>query len=339
VSHTQVVRQRLGTIYSRRSVIHDQTSEALNAVLAGLTVRGSCYCRAELTAPWGLAADCGDGDGVGFHFVASGACWLVDAEDASRLHQGDLVVFPRADAHRLGDTLDPAERDTLELPRQSYGVTHLVHGGGGERAVLLSGGTRFDPSGQPLVELLPRVLHLRANAGQTAEWVRSTVRVMAIEAEHPRPGSELILARLCDILIIHAVRAWLEDSPAARDGWLGALREKHLGRALLAIHERPDERWTIASLAAEATMSRSVFADRFTTATGMSPMAYVTRQRMALATSLMREHGYTPEQAALAVGYGSLAAFSRAYKRTMGSTPSQARRAALTEQATWTSGP
>jgi AraC-like DNA-binding protein len=200
------------------------------------------------------------------------------------------------------------------------------HGGSGERTLLLCGGTRFSPPDHPLVEALPETLLIRSGDGDDADWLASTLRVMALEATNPQAGSSTVVTRLVDILVIKAVRSWLQSEQEPADGWLGALRDPHLGRALVAIHRDPAAPWTVQALATEAAMSRASFSVRFTAATGMAPMRYVTRHRMSVATSLMREQGLAPAQAAEAVGYGSVAAFSRAYKRARGSTPARARR-------------
>jgi AraC-like DNA-binding protein len=305
-------------------VIVDQASErALDQVLHGLRLRDSCYCRTELSAPWGLdMAACSN---IVFHFVAEGDCWL-DAGDGDLrpLAPGSLVVFPRGTHHRLLGTPDVPDRAVLDLPiaGQTEPATYLSHGGGGEPALVLCGGAAFDPPDQPLVAHLPQLL----TVGGDDDWVAGTLALTGREAAERRPGGETVISRLFDVLVIHAVREWLATSPDAHRGWLGALRDPHIGRALLEIHEQPDRPFTVASLAATAHMSRAAFAERFSALVGTAPMAYVTEHRMRVATELMRDGGLQPSEVASRVGYGSIAAFSRAYKRTMGVPPGAARR-------------
>jgi AraC-like DNA-binding protein len=299
-------------------VIVDRSSDALDEVLHGLRLVDSCYCRTELTAPWGLEmAECSN---ITFHFIAAGPCWLESAEGRRELAVGDLVVFPRGAHHSLLGARDVPRRWVLELPLPES-TTHLSHGGGGDPALVLCGGAAFDPPDQPLVGELPAVM----TVGESDGWVGATLELMGREAAEPRPGGETVIERLCDILIIHAVREWLATSPAAQDGWLGALRDPYLGRALAAVHAEPAAPHTVASLAAAAHMSRAAFAERFAAHVGTAPMAYVTRHRMRIATELLRGRGMSPSEVASRVGYGSVAAFSRAYKRTMGVSPSAAR--------------
>ncbi|MEZ4571760.1 MAG: AraC family transcriptional regulator [Thermomicrobiales bacterium] len=140
-----------------------------------------------------------------------------------------------------------------------------------------------------------------------------------------RPGSETIVTRLADILVVQAIRAWIEQDPAARSGWLGALQRPQVGRAIAMIHREPARDWTVASLASEVAMSRSAFAARFSEMTGEPPMQYVTGWRMQLAEIGLREDGATVGELAQ-LGYRSEAAFSRAFKRHSGVSPGTARR-------------
>jgi AraC-like DNA-binding protein len=290
--------------------------------LSGLRVEGSCYCRTELTAPWGL--DFAPCPGVSFHFVARGSCWCVVAGRTWRLRQGDLVVLPHSHPHRLLGEPDTPDAAMLRLPAGTDGqlVTHLSHGGGGDPTLVLCGGTRFAEPHTALVAALPPVLQVFPDAGPGGDWIGLTMAVMGMEAAQPRAGSETVIARLCDVLVLNAVRCWLETSPQARLGWLGALRDVHVGPVLALIHRHPERPWTVASMAAAAHLSRTLFAQRFTDLVGQPPIGYLTGHRMERATSLLRQ-GATVGEAARQVGYGSVAAFSRAYKHTTGAAPSR----------------
>ncbi|HTE60523.1 MAG TPA: AraC family transcriptional regulator [Solirubrobacteraceae bacterium] len=305
-------------------MVVDQASDALGEVLQGLRLVDSCYCRTELSAPWGL--DMAECPNLVFHFVAEGECWLESSAGLRRLTAGDLVVFPRGARHRLLGAPEVPPGWVLGLPvvgSAPQTASYISHGGGGgERALVLCGGASFDPPDQPLVSLLPELLAVSEDGG----WVGSTLTVMGLEAAAPRPGGETVIARLCDIVVIHAIREWLATSPDAQHGWLGALRDPHVGRVLALVHAAPEQPFTVATLAAAAHMSRAAFAERFTRLVGVAPMEYVTRRRMQVATELMRDRGLAPSEAARRVGYGSVAAFGRAYKRTVGVPPGAARR-------------
>jgi AraC-like DNA-binding protein len=138
-----------------------------------------------------------------------------------------------------------------------------------------------------------------------------------------------VITRLADILVIQAIRAWIERDPAARTGWLGALRDPQIGRAITLIHREPARDWSVASLAHEVAMSRSAFAARFTELTGEPPMHYVARWRMYTALTWLGEEDAGLGELAARLGYQSEAAFSRAFKRVIGVSPGAARRQAM----------
>ena len=157
-------------------------------------------------------------------------------------------------------------------------------------------------------------------------WFQSTLRLMADEASRLRPGGEELITRLADILVIQAIRSWIEEDPAAQTGWLGALQDPQIGQALLLIQRDPARAWTVASLAAEVAMSRSAFAARFTELVGEAPMHYLTKWRMHTALTWLRDDEASLSDVAYRLGYQSEASFNRAFKRVIGITPGAARR-------------
>ena len=135
----------------------------------------------------------------------------------------------------------------------------------------------------------------------------------------------MVVTRLADILVIQAIRSWLDENSLAQVGWLGALKDKQVGRALALIHKRPEREWSLASLAREVGMSRSGFAKRFATLVGMPTMQYIARCRMRLAHQHLQQRAFGVSELASKVGYQSEAAFSRAFKRYIGISPSHPR--------------
>jgi AraC-like DNA-binding protein len=158
------------------------------------------------------------------------------------------------------------------------------------------------------------------------EWIQSTLRVMAAEAKELRAGGETVITRLADILVIHSIRSWIAQDPAAQTGWLGALQDKQIGRVISLIHREPARPWTLESLAAEAAMSRSAFAARFTNLVGEPAMHYLARWRMHMALTWLTEDDATVAEPSHRLGYESEAAFSRAFKRYIGVSPGESRR-------------
>ena len=191
----------------------------------------------------------------------------------------------------------------------------------GRETRLLCGAIRFEhPAARNLIGVLPPVIQL-----DDPRPLQATLSMLAAETRDPQPGGEAIITRLADVLVIQAIRGWIAADPAAQTGWLGALRDPQLGRALALIHGDPAREWTVAALAAELAMSRSAFAARFTELVGVPAMQYVTDWRMQLARNALRDGGRWAEVAG-ELGYRSEAAFSRAFKRVMGMPPGAARR-------------
>src|ERR687893_382837 len=258
--------------------------DPVGGVLADLRIRGVFYCRAEATAPWGVAMPALDGC-MSFHVVTEGSCVL--------------------------------EVDGVQ--------SVLGPDGGGAPAGMVCGVVQPDrPGAAHLLDLLPPVLRVDGRDAARAGWLPVLLGVIADEVRHDRPGSEAVVTRLADVVVIQAVRAWL-DTAATGPGWLRALRDPQVGRAVALLHREPGTAWTLTRLAREARMSRSSFAARFTELAGEPAMHYVARWRMHLATVALAE-GARVGELARQLGYESEAAFSRAYKRVVGVPPVAATR-------------
>jgi AraC-like DNA-binding protein len=318
------------------AVLHDPTwtqpNDALTEVLRDLRLVQSFYCHSELTAPWGLGLPAEDH--AVFHFVAEGEAWLErKGHDTTRLVAGDFVLCSPGVAHSVSSAAGVACRNVHELPYETVGGRAMLlrHGGDGARTVLACGGVRFeDPAAHPLVGLMPEVLHIRADQGGEAHLLRQMLEAMGSEALNPRPGGTTVMLRLADILVIHAIRSWIDAAAEDRSGWLGALRDPQIGRALVQIHRQPERTWTVAALAASVHMSRSVFSDRFTALVGAPPLLYLTRWRMHLAARWLREDRTSLGDVASRLGYESEPSFSRAFKRHIGVPPGAVRRGRAT---------
>ncbi|RJG14155.1 AraC family transcriptional regulator [Pseudomonas cavernicola] len=303
--------------------------DPLGEALHFLRMSGAFYCSSEFTAPWGLALplmqQC-----LMFHVVTSGRCWLeVEGSDPLLLQPGDLALVPHGEGHRLTSEPGIAAAPLFDLPREGVSERYeiLRHGGGGAATTLVCGAVRFDhPAAHQLVRLLPRVISVEASNSPQVDWIQSTLRFITAEAKALRPGGETVITRLADILVIQAIRAWIERDPSAQTGWLGALQDKQIGRAITLIHRDPARAWTLASLAGEVAMSRSAFAARFTELVGVPAMHYVARWRMHLALSWLKENDAGIGDLASRLGYQSEAAFSRAFKRFIGVSPGAIRR-------------
>lgn len=312
----------------------------LGRVFGLVRMSGVFYCPSELTEPWGLTippmAHC-----LWFHVVTSGGGTIhldgaangdangdAHGDPGVVMRAGDIVLVPHGTGHRAWGATPAPTPLVFDLPHddlsERYGV--LRHGGGGDRTEVVCGGVRFDhPAARHLIEALPPVIRIDGARVRRPAWLRATLDLIADELTSGGIGSEEVVSRLCDIVVIQALRAWIEDDPAARTGWLGAVHDPQIGRAVTDIHGDPAADWSVARLAADAAMSRSAFSARFTELVGEPAMRYVTRWRMYRALALLETSDATVAAVAREVGYDSEAAFSRAFKRTVGVSPRAAR--------------
>jgi AraC-like DNA-binding protein len=306
-------------------------SDPLGEALHFLRMNGAYYCRSELTASWGITMPPMPGY-LWFHVVTAGRLWLeTGADKGSWIQLGDLALVPHGDGHVLRSEPGAPAPGILDLEREAVSDRYeiLRHGEGGAPTSLICGAVRFEhPAAGNLIEILPPTIHIQASTSPRLEWMHGTLRLMASEACELRPGGEAVITRLGDILVIQAIRAWMYSDPAAQRGWLGALQDSQIGRAISHIHRDPARNWTVASLAHELAMSRSAFAARFTELVGEPVMSYVARWRMQVAAAALTDQGVTVSQLADRLGYRSEAAFSRAFKRVTGVAPGTFRKGA-----------
>ncbi len=299
-------------------------TDPLGETLHLLRLTGTLYCRAELTAPWGVALppfeEC-----MVLLVVTAGRCWLeIEGSEPILLREGSLVLIPHGIGHciRSGPKVDAEPLFDIPVEQVSDRYEIMRYGGGGDFTHITCGVMRFDHvAAERLIALLPKVLLVDTLDEDEGSWLQSTLRFISREAKALRPGGETVITRLADILVIQMIRSWIDSAPEADRGWLAALRDEQVGRALTSIHREPARDWTVASLAKEVGMSRSAFSARFTHLVGDSAMRYLTQWRMQLARTYLRERSEPLSVLAGRVGYQSEAAFCRAFKRVVGVPP------------------
>jgi AraC-like DNA-binding protein len=304
-------------------------ADPLGEALHFLHMSGVFYCRSDFRAPWGLTLPAFE-HCMMFHVITAGECLLeVEGAGTQLLRAGDLALMPHGEGHRLLGAPGADAPNLFDLPRSLVSDRYelLQHGGDGAATSLICGVVRFEhPAARQLLGLLPKCLRVDGWEAPEMEWIQSTLRFIAAEARTPRAGGETVITRLADILVIQAIRAWMHGDAAAQSGWLGALRHRQVGRAIAAIHRRPGQPWTLATLAAEAGMSRSAFAAKFSELVGEPAMHYATRWKMSAAQQWLKDSNASLAQLANRLGYDSEAAFQRAFKRIVGQTPGAVRR-------------
>ena len=304
------------------------STDPLGETLHRLRLNGTLYCRSELNAPWGIDLPAFDGYMM-FHVVTAGHCWLDVADEQPRLlQQGSLTLVPHGNGHSIRSSADAPAEPLFDIPveRVSDRYEIMRYGGDGDITQLTCGVVSFDQvAGQQLIAQLPKVLQIDTWDDDKDNWLQSTLRFIATEAQELRPGGETVITHLADILIIQALRTWIDTAPEANQGWLAALRDKQVGRALAAIHRSPEENWTVQSLAREVGMSRSGFSARFSQLVGDSAKRYLTQWRMQLARAQLQQTSDSLAVLADRLGYQSEAAFCRAFKREFGVPPGRVR--------------
>ncbi len=299
-------------------------ADLLSAVLRELRFESAGYRWLELGAPFRIDFDQAGLRGV--HLITRGECDLVLHDGTvERLTAGDLVILPRGDAHLLcspgaGAT---ATVSSFELATRMP-ATRVRAGGPVVDTVVMCGAFLIGEPDHPALRGLPRSIRLPGTAGQPPAWLAPLVDALRAEAFDGGPGSDLVMARLSDALLVRALRQYSDrvDQP----GWLAGLHDPYVATALAAIHTDLAHPWTLTSLARTVGLSRAAFAARFTTRVGQPAMRYLLSLRMQRAKSLLQDQRATVAAVATQVGYQSDVAFAAAFKREIGSPPGAYRR-------------
>jgi AraC-like DNA-binding protein len=301
-------------------------TDALSSILRSVRLGSSLISRAKLTAPWGVHST--GGPAAIFHAIVRGQCWIrpEGQSKVTELGSGDVVVLSRGAAHTLFDdpSTPPAPRSALR-PRQDGPSLLLEYGGGGAETRIICGTFSMEHDvGEALLASLPAMVHVAADPQPGA--IDATLRLLDHELGAADQGSGAIISRLLDVLVVQIFRQHLATSPGRVEGWLAAVHDQHIGRALALVHGDPAGRWSAAALAARVGMSRTRFFERFTELVGEPPARYVARRRVNRATELMRGHDRSTAEIAELVGYASEDAFTKVFKRHVGVSPSAYRR-------------
>lgn len=284
------------------STLTERTARMLEQMLAVLDWTLVDFARLELSAGEAVAGQVRE---VPFFLVMRGEVDLRTDAETTRLRGGDFVLRTRPTAYRVR-----AHEDAVVVAgplRLASGAEHPL--------------ARSLPEALIACQLLRRDAHLNALA-----------EALLAEVASARPASCAFAGRLVSVLAASAVRAWVENG-CAPDGWLLPASDPHIARAVDAIRDDPGSAWTLERLARVASTSRSAFAERFHTVVGEPPARYLLRVRMERAKALLADGRLSVAQTATSLGYGSEAAFSRAFRRHTGSNPSAWRRASATVPA------
>ena len=303
--------------------------DALSAALTGLTFGGWVVCLSDLSAPWGVSLPGGRLGAA--HIVLSGRCFVTMAGSGARveLNEDELVFLPADRVHKVSDAPDTEAIEASQIAglqiADSFALS-LALGGGGEktRILTISFSTGSDLHTQ-IFAGLPELIKLSLNSVSNQAQLRATLQAIEVEMATAHPGYLAILRRLAEIFFVQLMRA-VSLSDVSDRGWLFALSDPRLQKALGLMHNQFARPWRLADLARACGMSRTSFCDRFTEKVGVPPMTYLNRVRMSEATQRLKSPGARIADVAEQVGYASAASFSRAYRDIVGSSPSEVSR-------------
>jgi AraC-like DNA-binding protein len=319
--------------------------DALSDVLRAVRLSGAFFFDVHARAPWVAetpSGKCvvdamfpGSDHLISYHAIMEGSCWCsLEGEEPIKLSAGDIVVLPHGDTHVLATEVGMRQAPNMAMYRMPDD---------GRLPVKIAVGTEDGPPVHfvcgflgcdsrpynPLLTALPRVIRINDHAsGALGAYFRA-----ALAESKGRMGGECMLGRISELMFVDVVRRYLEALPENRTNWLSGLRDPYVGRALTALHENPARNWTLEELAHAAALSRSAFAERFAEFVGQPPMQYLTNWRMQLATNHLRNGTESIAAVANRVGYDSEAAFSRAFKKSVGAPPSEWRQRHLQGRA------
>lgn len=313
--------------------------DVLSEVLKIVKLQGAMFFNGEFSSPWSFCSPPSHtvapfvapaaGHVIIYHLLTSGraSARLVDGERVI-LDAGDIVIFPHGDAHFIENGPPTKAVDMVkELDRIfSQGLKLSRQGGGGEVTRFVCGFMACEPRlSEVFLSGLPPVFKVSIRNDASGRWLENSIRFSVNEADASRAGGEAVLAKLSEVLFVETLRTYIANLPAEQTGWLAGARDAEVGKALALMHRSPAHPWTIASLAKEAGVSRSVLAERFRHYLNEPPMAYLTRWRIQLGAQMLTSSSYSVARIASEVGYESEAAFNRAFKREFTVPPARFR--------------
>jgi AraC-like DNA-binding protein len=326
------------------------SQDTLSDVLRAVRLRGAVFFDISGSSEWAAEAPPGKElapllmPGVDhvmeYHAVAQGSCWvgMLDGP-AVQLHAGDIVMFPHGDAHVVSSApgmrgrreevsgiadIKP-DRLPLQLAYSGEGLIYPKPEDAAADVTIICGflGCDLQPF-NPLIAALPRMLHLRAS--EDDGWMADFARQAVSESRAHRAGGEAMLARMSEMMFVHAVRRYASQLSVQSAGWLAGLNDRFVGPALTLMHQQPAQPWTVDEIGRQVGLSRSALHERFVQLIGLPPMQYLAQWRMQSAAGMLLDTRATVATIALDVGYDSEAAFARAFKRAVGKPPAAWRR-------------
>ena len=314
--------------------------DVLSEVLRVVRLEAALFFNAEFSAPWCLNSSQSTafapylapvaGHLIMYHFLTEGRAYA-KLQDGRReeLTAGDIVVFPHGDANLLGNGFPAKPVDSLRTFAKNLteGLKLIRFGGGGEITRFVCGYLACEPRlSEIFLAGLPPMLKVHVAQEPSGQWLAHSIQFSVDEVSESDAGSGLVLAKLSEVLFVETLRRYINALPPDQTGWLAGARDPVIGQALSLLHKEPAHPWTVSNLARRVGLSRTRLAERFRYFLAESPMAYLTKWRLKLGAELLLSTEDSVAEVAAAVGYGSEAAFNRAFKREFDYPPAQFRR-------------
>ena len=313
--------------------------DVLSTILKTVRLEGAVFYNAEFSEPWSFRAPhsgviapylCAEPRHVIiYHLLTHGSAYAhVEGGSRMTLEPGDIVVFPHGDPHFMGNGRDVRPRDNGEILDEilSQGVKVARMGGGGPVTRFICGYLICDQQlSKAFLGGLPPIFKVNIGSDRSGQWLENSIRYSVGQAAEAQTGSEIVLAKLSEVLFVETIRRYVELLPPDKTGWLAGARDPEVGSALALLHREPSAPWTIAELAKRVGVSRSVLAERFRHFLGIPPMSYLARWRMQMGAQLLTTTSRSVAEIAVTVGYDSEPAFNRAFKREFGHPPARFR--------------
>ena len=308
-----------------------QAMDALSEVLRLARFSANLALDATAREPWCVSIPQAAGVSRA-HLVVEGECTLKAGGAAeATLRAGDFVFLPNGDAHLIGSSLDIEATPLSTLARRSVAgelnPVRLGGNGAGTRWITFTFGCERHLA-DPLLSALPRIVFVDLTGAAAVEWLTDSLSLVLSSSDAPFLGAGATRSRLAEILFVEALARFVQSIPPGGKGWLAGLNDRFVGRALALVHGRPSEGWTVEKLGRAVGLSRSALAERFSEVMGEPIFAFLTRWRLLVAAESLIAGNRPIRALAREAGYESAGAFSAAFKRAFGKTPTQWRRRA-----------
>jgi AraC-like DNA-binding protein len=298
--------------------------DVLAQVLDRVRLGGTLLFHFELGHPWNLELPARPY--ALFHYLSRGSATLV-LEQGRELHlvEGDFLVVTRGEPHLICSDRRAEPLAIMDLDRPTGRLGIVRHGGSAQPiSTMICGNFTVErPSRGGVLELLPPLLVLKSS--DRGGGLQTILERMVSESAVARPGQDVALSRLTEVLFVEVLRSWMSSLPSGAGGWLGAMADPHIGPALQLMHERPDRPWTLSDLGHRVGLGRSAFSARFTKLVGQPVYRYLIARRMAEAAFLLESTDDGIARIAHCVGYETAAAFSKLFQRHHGMSPGRYR--------------